>query len=53
MKRALSQVSGMSKVFLMVSEKTGRFDYVQPTDLLEKNMTPRKLLEQIVDKSKI
>jgi subtilisin family serine protease len=53
LKRALSQASGMCKVFLMMSEKTGRFDYVQPTNLLGMNMTPEKLLEQIMDRLKI
>lgn len=43
----------MSKVFLMVSEKTGRFDYAQPVNLLEKNMTPGKVLEQIMINLKI
>ena len=53
LKRALSQVSGMSKVFLMVSEKTGRLNSPQPVNLLEKNMTPGKVLEQIMINLKI
>jgi hypothetical protein len=51
--RELSQARGMCKVFLMMAEKTGRFDYVQPANLLGRYMTPEKLLEQILDRLKI
>jgi hypothetical protein len=48
-KRTVSQASGMCKVFSMMAEKTGRFDYIQPTNLLRKDTTPTKLLEQIMN----
>lgn len=49
-KTAVMQASGMSKIFLMMAQKTGRFDYIQPTNLLSRYMTPTKLLDRILDK---
>jgi hypothetical protein len=48
-KVAISQARGMCKVFLLMAQKTGRYHYVQPTNLLTKYMTPTKLLDRILD----
>jgi subtilisin family serine protease len=49
-KKSALQASGMGKIFSLMAQKTGRYDYVQPTNLLTRYMTPMKLLDKILDK---
>jgi hypothetical protein len=40
----------MGKVFMLMAQKMGRYDYIQSTDMLTRFMAPVKLLNKILDK---
>jgi subtilisin family serine protease len=49
-KDAMSRAENMGKIFGHMAHKKGGYDYLHPSNLLTRTMTPVKLLEAILDK---
>ena len=48
-RRAMLQASGMCRIFSVMAQDKGGYDYVHPMNMMTRYMTPFKMLDKMLD----